>query len=241
LISTPSRIPWLRVLVEGVVIVASILLAFGIDAWWDASQEWQEEQEILRGLETEFAALELELEEGAVRYERVARDIELLLDSLPVISDLSLPRLDSAMFNLTYDGTFDPGAGTHTALIASGRLELISDAELRDRLAGWQSAIDEVVDNEIIMRTFVATVLVPAMASKGLQVGRGHSRYFRRWSMGLDSPNVARRRYREAFVDPEVTSLAQYRYAWALGTLGERISTAEAVGEMLTLIRGQIR
>ena len=30
------QIPWLRVFVEGVVIVGSILLAFGIDAWWDA-------------------------------------------------------------------------------------------------------------------------------------------------------------------------------------------------------------
>jgi hypothetical protein len=29
------QIPWLRVVVEGVVIVGSILLAFGIDAWWD--------------------------------------------------------------------------------------------------------------------------------------------------------------------------------------------------------------
>ena len=29
------QIPWLRVCVEGVVIVGSILLAFGIDAWWN--------------------------------------------------------------------------------------------------------------------------------------------------------------------------------------------------------------
>ncbi len=33
------QIPWLRVFVEGVVIVGSILLAFGIDAWWDGVQE----------------------------------------------------------------------------------------------------------------------------------------------------------------------------------------------------------
>ncbi len=28
------QIPWLRVFAEGVVIVVSVLLAFGIDAWW---------------------------------------------------------------------------------------------------------------------------------------------------------------------------------------------------------------
>ncbi len=34
-----AQIPWLRVFVEGVVIVGSILLAFGIDAWWEGVQE----------------------------------------------------------------------------------------------------------------------------------------------------------------------------------------------------------
>jgi len=80
------------------------------------------------------------------------------------------------MMNLTYDGTFDLGAGTLASLVTSGRLELIDAKELRDRLAGWQSLMDDVVDNEIIMKTFIATVLVPVMASKGLQVGRGRSR-----------------------------------------------------------------
>lgn len=32
---------------EGVVIVASILLAFAIDAWWDERKERVEEREIL--------------------------------------------------------------------------------------------------------------------------------------------------------------------------------------------------
>ena len=34
-ISVKPQIPWLRVFIEGVVIVGSILLAFGVDAWWE--------------------------------------------------------------------------------------------------------------------------------------------------------------------------------------------------------------
>ena len=34
-----AQIPWLRVFVEGVVIVGSILLAFGLQAWWEGRQE----------------------------------------------------------------------------------------------------------------------------------------------------------------------------------------------------------
>jgi hypothetical protein len=36
--TAPRSLPWLRVLIEGVVIVDSILLAFGIDAWWEGRQ-----------------------------------------------------------------------------------------------------------------------------------------------------------------------------------------------------------
>ena len=36
------QIPWLRVFVEGMVIVGSILLAFGIQAAWDGGSARQE-------------------------------------------------------------------------------------------------------------------------------------------------------------------------------------------------------
>jgi hypothetical protein len=55
------QIPWLRVFVEGVVIVGSILLAFGIDAWWEERQEGVEE--LLKVLRPELAAVV-----GAERY-----------------------------------------------------------------------------------------------------------------------------------------------------------------------------
>ncbi len=37
--STGPDFPWLRVFVEGVVIVGSILLVFGLQAWWDEFQD----------------------------------------------------------------------------------------------------------------------------------------------------------------------------------------------------------
>ena len=39
---TKDGLPWTRILVEGAVIVVSILLAFGVDALWDESQEKEE-------------------------------------------------------------------------------------------------------------------------------------------------------------------------------------------------------
>ena len=47
------QIPWLRVFVEGVVIVGSILLVFGIDAWWEGNQDSQLEDRYLERLATD--------------------------------------------------------------------------------------------------------------------------------------------------------------------------------------------
>lgn len=44
------QVPWLRVFVEGVVIVGSILLAFAIDAWWEERQDRSVEEALLTGL-----------------------------------------------------------------------------------------------------------------------------------------------------------------------------------------------
>jgi hypothetical protein len=41
-------------LTEAVLIVASILLAFTLDSWWDERKERVEETEILQGLQEEF-------------------------------------------------------------------------------------------------------------------------------------------------------------------------------------------
>jgi len=49
-----SAISWRRVFVEGLTIVASILLAFGIDAWWDGRQEEAKRQQLLADLQTDF-------------------------------------------------------------------------------------------------------------------------------------------------------------------------------------------
>ena len=67
-------IPWLRVFVEGVVIVGSILLAFVIDAAWDRRGEIVEEGEILTGLRAHFEEVQARLDLWVGIY-RVGEDL----------------------------------------------------------------------------------------------------------------------------------------------------------------------
>ena len=138
-----KRIPWTRVFLEGVVIVGSILLAFGIQAWWDGLQEREEEQEILVGLEAEFVDLQARLQRwtaynrwGAGMLERVLSDS---------VATLQAPSIDSAFSAATVVNVLDQG-GALEALLSSGRLELIRDREIRARLAKWPDWLDDMND-----------------------------------------------------------------------------------------------
>lgn len=83
-----------RAIVEGLVIVTSILLAFGIDAWWDNRQEARAFSRTLEGLEAAFsdnvAGIHAHLD--AVR--RLNDGLTVFLDSTP--SELSALPEDSA-------------------------------------------------------------------------------------------------------------------------------------------------
>ncbi|MFC1531282.1 hypothetical protein ACFL5T_03470 [Gemmatimonadota bacterium] len=68
-----SNKPWLQILAEGTAIMLSILLAFGIEAWWAERGERLEEREVMHGLATEFSAYHERLIRDASRGE-VAKD-----------------------------------------------------------------------------------------------------------------------------------------------------------------------
>lgn len=90
-------------MLEGLVIVSSILLAFGIDAWWDSRQEAQAFSRTLEGLEAAFS-------------ENVA-GIEIHLDTLRILTDQVNVFLDSEPEELSRI----PEDSAHTVLVAVAR------------------------------------------------------------------------------------------------------------------------
>ena len=133
-----SKIPWLRVFVEGAVIVGSILLAFGIDAWWDEQQEREEEQRLLLDLIQEFEANRADLVVTTERHrERNDAFGVLLREAGPEATGLgsdSLRALASSALNLRL---FTAERGVMDRALSGNGLSLISDPDLRTQLAGF--------------------------------------------------------------------------------------------------------
>ena len=131
-----------RFAIEAFVIVASILLAFALDAGWDDRQERRRVAELLSAVaddfEREVAALDSVI--------AVNRERELVQTALLQATDPSGPGVapDSIARLAARNGDqqiHDPSFGALTALLSTGGLEEVDDPELRRLLAGWPAEL----------------------------------------------------------------------------------------------------
>ena len=234
---TESRIiPWKRIAVEAAAIVASILLAFAIDAWWDERNERIEETEVLLGLKSEFSRYRDEMSESIdVFANNRALTEELIIATRRGSWDSETLDIDAAI-NAIYDPkSHDFGGGVLDALINSGRLEIISDYDLRVRLANWSQIFGEVRDDEIRNVTFIMDHAIPYMLRWHIPQSHGFELCcpYVEWPISTvsvaDNPDELSR----LLTDPEFGVLVEFRYE-SLAHIALEYRTA--MGEMEAII-----
>ena len=142
-----GQIPWARVLAEGAVIVVSILLALGVEAWWAEGQERREEQETLNGLEADFAANLTQLEE-VIRIHEWARAAVAELQDMPANEVAALSSDSTGQYVRAFRAarSFDARDGTLDAVISSGRLGILTDTRLRNLLVEWKGRVEDAAE-----------------------------------------------------------------------------------------------
>ena len=130
---------------NGAAVLAAILIAFGLDAWWTDRDEDQRIGELLLSIADEFEAATTQLDSILSTNDRyVARSIAFLARTEP---GLPPPLLDSvAQYSDIFDEpfqTYDPAFGALNTLIYSGGLERVGDVDLQQALGGWEGELRE--------------------------------------------------------------------------------------------------
>lgn len=127
---------------EFFVIVGSILVAFGLEAWWNGRIEADQARAQLETLHSEFSTTQERLVDLRLQLETVRVSVAALL---PHISpDAPLLPVDSlnTMIDLSFRlGTVEMRLGSVQALLASGELSRIPDPELKALLAAWPADV----------------------------------------------------------------------------------------------------
>jgi hypothetical protein len=154
-----QEIPWKRIAVEATAIVASILLAFAIDAWWDDRQERFEEKEVLESLYIEFVANRSAAASVISSHELALQSVATLsqLDQEEILS-LSAEEVEQHARFFANPKTFDAVRGSVDALTSAGKLGILQDRELREALTTFVNILDDAVEDRGYMAQTSMTV-----------------------------------------------------------------------------------
>jgi hypothetical protein len=137
-----------RTILNGTGIVVSILLAFAIEAGWNARSERQGERAALEGLRAEFGADLRQLDEMIAEFRRQDSLLERFFAlSTPESEDVAEEEVGRFNLALMWADIFDPSTGTLETLLSSGRLDLISDPDLRRLLFVWKRQVEDTEDD----------------------------------------------------------------------------------------------
>jgi hypothetical protein len=130
-----TRIRLKRLFGEGLMIVTSILLAFGIDAMWNQYQIHKEEQVALNSLQLEFESNLIQIDK-VIAYQLNARNqvSELFMLSADEIKALPQKEVSEMMLSTSNPVTFNPILGTSKSLVDSGKFGIIQEQELRNAI-----------------------------------------------------------------------------------------------------------
>jgi hypothetical protein len=220
-----ENIPWLRLLAEGFAIVASILIAFALDAGWAARQERNQEREILAGLADEFQAnseaVKASMQAGQNQVETLERLLRMGPPEILSLDDAATIRLAEVFSHRP----FDPVQAELDAVVASGSFDLLRNAQLKRALSGWRRLVAKLEKQE-------ATQLESSNKLLDSLMGYGVTDALV-VALGTGQGGELRKAWAAAMTDPVVRDVAavtlMVRHSYLTGDLGTVQAEAKAV------------
>lgn len=140
---------WRSRFAEAVVITASILVAFGIDAWWGAVQQADDDRSHLSNVRRELEATD-ELLDDAIRLHDISQSLALQVLEMTSAGHLAVPEdsLNSIVAKLFNSYVINPPTGALQAAIMSGAVARLDDEVLKSQLLGWDSLLEDLLEEE---------------------------------------------------------------------------------------------
>lgn len=235
--------------VEMLVVVASILVAFGLDAWWQGRKDREEERMVLASVLEEMNDVRTSIEVQRSFHEAVSRSIIQLKESTASRSvEIHPDTLDRLLADICWwGGESNYGTGTLTSVITSGKLSLIQNRELRHRIGGWPRVVDDIVENERFefdnfknswMPYLTETIYIPQL---------------RRWFTSIpgkeDGPKVLSEvavrseptDHRGILLDPEFANVLEYRLWAQEDILSDFVEFESELDTIIFLIQQELR
>ncbi len=141
-----------RLVTEMIVIVASILLAFWIEAAWEERSDRTRERQALGDLQADFLESRKQLQDGI----ELGRIRITSLEALGAVATSRIPAPSRDSINILlgqilWVNSMDPVTSTLDYLKGSGELGILRSERLRILLAGWESDVRDTKEDEAVL------------------------------------------------------------------------------------------
>ena len=160
-----SNRPLARLLLESLAVVASILLAFAIDAWWDQRVERSQRREVMVALLQQAQQNQARLD-SMVAYHEYARDATEVLLEAAAESMIPPDSMDVVLFGIAgwpYP-SFDRAA---VDVAFEGAASLLGDDAIARDVTVWRRMLDQAQEHEAVLQHTIRDVLWPYLRRHG--------------------------------------------------------------------------
>ncbi|NND95253.1 MAG: hypothetical protein HKN45_10330 [Flavobacteriales bacterium] len=168
---------------EIILVVLGILIALSLNNWKEELANQGEEQRILRGLKHEFelniAEVNRNIKLNTATRESTIALIHLIRSDNPFDDSRNIDSLLNAVYMF---GSFDAQTGIVDEVISSGKLSIIQDSELRDRLTSASGLLDNLEEDYIIRSNFYMDHIIPFLSKYVALVNQDQFMDFSSWS-----------------------------------------------------------
>ena len=229
-----EKIRWARVLLEAFVIVGSILLAFGIQAWWDNRLDESYVRSALEDTLVEMTAVGADLDLNAPVYRSTLSRLDslrALMESASAGVTFAIP--DTLLAALFYDYVADFPSGMVQSVISSGHLDKVRSDVLRRSLLSWIALLEDQRDDQTRASAFGSMELQPYLRAE-FDVVRAE------WADRSAAP-VDRHLSTDIAITPRLRNLVVWQRRWLDRILRQNDTLLQRRMELDSLIRAEIR
>ena len=217
------------------MVVLGILIAFGLDAWWDRRGHARDVADALTSVRAEMALNRDQLVQWIAVQKKVRDAAQHFASVLRDVDDGAIVQVpDSLVAALFLTPSFDPASGALEALINSDAFGDIEDDELRVELASWTGYVRDAAEDEGRALALAQAELFPAL---GLEIDLTEivsSAYD--WALGDTTPDGFRVGSVRVRSTKRLINFAMLRSTygqWAADELGDVLAHTELIIELI--------
>ena len=145
---------------EIVLVVIGILIALQINNWNEGRKERLQEQELLTQLQSEFKSNLEQLDQKIAMRETMISSSLKLLDYIDYAETRNNDSILKHAGQIVISPTFDPIIND---IVSSGRIQLLQNGSLKEKLSRWTSEIIQVTEEEQVWLTHRTKHYIPIL------------------------------------------------------------------------------